>query len=89
MEALVTTPLTTPLILSAWPRATARGAVAAWDRYFDGQIHVLPVPSRYKDLHSFRKMLATRAYVKGKSIRTCTMPEYPGCLVIQVTGDAE
>ena len=80
---------TLPFILSEWPRVTARGALPQWDQYFDGQVHVIPQSPRYKDIHGFRKAITSRAAQLQVKIRTCTLPEHPGCLIVQTLGPLE
>lgn len=79
------------MILSEWPRSNAgrRGPRPQFDYCLDGQIHVLPKPLAYKNIHSFRKAMMNRAYVKGLKLETCTDAAHPGALIVRCVGPIE
>lgn len=79
-------------ILTSWPREgmASRGPRPIFTEYFDGQIHALEMPARYKSMRSFRGAIVTAAYYQGKKLETCTDAEkYPGMLIVRVSGEIE
>lgn len=87
----MTVDLSKPFVINEWPRSGKgrRGPRATYEFVLDGQIHVLPKPDRYVDMNSFRRALIGRANFRGYKMETCTDEQYPGALVVRVTGRVE